>query len=272
MRRVGRAGGRGVKEKSEYAIQTVTNALRVLDTLGAEGETGVAELSRQLSLHKNNIFRLLATLEEQGYVEQNRLTERYRLGLRSLDLGQAFVREHSLALRGRDAVEALVAETGESAHLAVSDALEVVAIEGVAGERALVAARRVGVRHPLHCTALGKVLLANASEAVRRDHHQAVIAHLGLPEKTRHTITLADKFLEELRAIASAGHAFDREEFELGLCCVAAPVQDASAAVVAALSVSVPRARCSEDELQDRVLPAVTNAAERLSRELGAPA
>ena len=272
LRRVGRGGGKGNKEKSDYAIQTVTNALRVLDTLGAEGEIGVADLSRELSLHKNNIFRLLATLEEQGYVEQNLLTERYRLGLRSLDLGQAFARENSLALRGRASLEALVVETGESAHLAVSDTLEVVAIEGIASERALVAARRVGVRHPLHCTALGKVLLANSTEATRRDHHDAVLAQRGLPQRTAHTISLVDKFLEELRGVASLGYAFDREEFEIGLCCVAAPVQDASGAVVAALSVSVPRARYTEDGLQDRILPAVANAAGRLSRELGAPA
>ena len=277
MRRAGSSGndaGRRAKsrskEKGDYAIQTVTNALRVLDTLGEQGEVGVADLSRRLSLHKNNIFRLLATLEQEGYVKQNHLTERYRLGLRSLELGQAFARDHSLALRGRVVVKALQAETGESAHLAVSSAFGAVAIEGAATERALVASMRVGSHHPLHCTALGKVLLASAESAVLQEHHEAAVARGGLLQKTPATILDPDKFLEELRSVASVGYALDREEFETGLCCAAAPIYGSEGAVVAALSLSIPRARCSDDALLDRVVPAVTESARRLSRELGA--
>lgn len=271
MRRAGRVGARGAKEKGDYAIQTVSNALRVLDALGEEGEIGVADLSRRLSLHKNNVFRLLATLEQQAYVEQNRATERYRLGVRSLELGQAFAREHSLALLGRDALKALVAETGETAHLAVAGSFDAVAIEGVESERALLAARRVGVHHPLHCTALGKVLLATAEGSIRHDHHEAALARGGLSRKTPCTIADPDKFLEELRMVAGLGYALDREEFELGLYCAAAPVRDSFGLVVAAISLSLPRARCSEDELLDRVVPVITETAGRLSRELGAP-
>lgn len=268
MRRAGKAGG---KEKSDYAIQTVSNALRVLDALGEEGEVGVADLSRRLSLHKNNIFRLLATLEQQGYVQQNHLSERYRLGLRSLELGQAFAREHSLALRGREALKDLTAELGESAHLAVPASFDAVAVEGVASERALVAARRVGGHHPPHCTALGKVLLAGAESAFRQKHHASALARGELLRKTPSTIVDPDKFLEELRMVAGLGYALDREEFEVGLCCAAAPVRDAAGAVVAAISLSLPRVRTSDDDLLDRVAPAVVEIAGRLSQELGAP-
>ena len=72
------------KPKSDYTIQTVNNALRLLEAFYEEAELGVSELSRRLGLHKNNVFRLLATLEEEGYVEQSQDNERYRLGLRSL--------------------------------------------------------------------------------------------------------------------------------------------------------------------------------------------
>ena len=268
--RRGGASGAKAREKGDYAIQTVTNALRVLDALGEEGEVGVADLSRRLALHKNNVFRLLATLEQQGYVEQNHLSERYRLGLRSLELGQAFARDHNLAQRGREALKALQAETGESAHLAVFGSSDAVAIEGVTCAHALAATRRVGVHHPLHCTALGKVLLASAGGAVRHEHHETALARGGLLRKTPATIVDPDKFLEELRTVASLGYALDREEFEIGLCCAAAPVRDASGLVVAAISVSLPLARCSDDELLDWLVPAVSQTARRLSQELGA--
>ena len=270
MRHGARAAVRGVKQKGDYAIQTVTNALRVLDALAEEGEIGVADLSRRLTLHKNNIFRLLATLEQQGYVKQNQRTERYRLGLRSLEIGQAFMRDNSLALRGREALKALQKELGESVHLAVSGTHGVVAIEGLASCRSLVAPSRVGVHHPFHCTALGKVLLSSADASVRHEHHEAAVARGILQSNTLHTILDPDKFLEELRMVASLGYALDREEFEIGLCCAAAPVRGAEGAVVAAISVSIPRARCSDDDLLDRIVPAAVESARRLSRELGA--
>ena len=132
------------------------------------------------------------------------------------------------------------------------------------------ASMRVGSHHPLHCTALGKVLLASAESAVLQEHHEAAVARGGLLQKTPATILDPDKFLEELRSVASVGYALDREEFETGLCCAAAPIQGSEGAVVAALSLSIPRARCSDDALLDRVVPAVTESARRLSRELGA--
>jgi DNA-binding MarR family transcriptional regulator len=84
------------KPKGEYAIQTVVNAMRLLEAFRDEEELGVTELSRRLSLHKNNVFRLLATLEQQGYIEQSTASDRYRLGVESLELGQAFLRGRTL--------------------------------------------------------------------------------------------------------------------------------------------------------------------------------
>src|SRR5918912_3861014 len=87
------------REKSNYTIQSVSHALDVLEQFnGSVDELGVTELSKRLKLHKNNVFRLLATLESRGYIEQNRATENYRLGVRCLQLGQSYV-EHMGLLR-----------------------------------------------------------------------------------------------------------------------------------------------------------------------------
>jgi DNA-binding IclR family transcriptional regulator len=257
------------KAKADYAILTVTNALRLLEEFRNEMEIGVAELGRRLGLHKNNVFRLLATLEEVGYIEQNPATGRYRLGLAALQLGQSFARSRPLLIRGPAYLEALVAATNESAHLGMLDGFEVVHVAGQAPSRMVVSALRVGQRLPVHCSALGKVLLGCAPEGDRESFDREVVATRGLPARTPRTITDRAKFFEHVRTVAGQGFALDLEECEEGLSCAAVPVHDVTGRVVAALSVSAPSSRADEHGLLERILPEVLSAAERLSRELG---
>jgi len=85
------------REKESYGIQSVTNGLNLLEQFkGDRDELGVTDLSNRMELHKNKIFRLLATLEAKGYIEQNKATENYRLGVKSLELGQAFIKQNGL--------------------------------------------------------------------------------------------------------------------------------------------------------------------------------
>jgi len=243
------------KPKSEYAIQTVMNALRMLEVFHTETEMGVSDLARRLGLHKNNAFRLLATLELGGYMQQTPDTDLYHLGPRCLELGHAFARSHTLIKQARPILEELAETMGETAHLGVLRGDEVVHLDGVLPEQLVLTGLRVGERLPAHCTALGKVLLADAA----RD----------LIDRTfdRHTdSTLVDpaKLADELRAVAIQGYAPDLEEFAAGLRCVAAPVRDASARVIAAISLSGPSLRMTEETLHGEGARAVTAAATRL--------
>lgn len=257
------------KPKSEYSIRTVTNALRVLAAFRDEVEIGVAELSRRLALHKNNVFRLLATLEEGGYIEQDPKTERYRLGIAILDLGQSYLRGRPLLERARPCVDELADDTGESAHLGLLDDFEVVHVCGRGASRLIVAPLRVGMRLPVHCTALGKVLLGCSPEGPRRAHERMMRDGGGLVARTGRSIVDPDKFVEHLRTVAGQGFATDIDECEPGLSCVAAPIHDVAGRVVAGLSVSAPSVRMPEQQLMREVLPRVVSVAERLSRELG---
>ncbi|HEY5658461.1 MAG TPA: IclR family transcriptional regulator [Myxococcota bacterium] len=257
------------KPKSEYAIQTVTNALRLLDVFRDEEEVGVAELARRLGLHKNNVFRLLATLEEQGYIEQCPVSERYRLGIGSLELGHSFLRSRTLCGRARPILEQLCEETGESAHLGLMSGFEVIHVDGVSPNRLVLASLRAGHRLPVHCTALGKVLLGHAAEAQRQCFERTVIAAGGLERRTRQTILDPDKFFEHIRTAAGQGYAVDVDECEIGMTCAAAPVRDASGKVIAAFSVSAPSSRIDEEALLRDICPQVVAAADRLSHALG---
>ena len=123
------------KPKSDYSIQTVTNALRLLESFFDDDELGVSELSRRLGLHKNNVFRLLATLEQSGYIEQSSRSERYRLGAGCLELGCAFSRSHGLLDCARPLLEDLSQQLQEAAHLAVLRDFEVVHLVGIQPSR-----------------------------------------------------------------------------------------------------------------------------------------
>ena len=257
------------KPKSDYVIQTVVNALRLLEEFRDAPELGVTELSRRLILHKNNVFRLLATLEQRGYIEQSSSNERYRLGARCLEVGEAFCRSHPLLDRARPVLSDLAREVGETVHLATMESFEVVHLDAEVYPRAVLTASRVGERLPVHCTALGKVLLGCAAQWCRQEYDEKVVAGRPLERRTSETIVDALKFFEHIRAAAGEGFALDIGECEDGLNCASAPVHDRSGRVVAALSVSVPAFRLGRDQLVRDVVPKVREAADRLSRDLG---
>lgn len=281
------------KPKTEYAIQTVANALRMLEVFHSESEMGVSDLARRLKLHKNNAFRLLATLELAGYIKQHPETELYRLGPRCLELGQAYLRSHDLIEQGRPVLEELASNAGETAHLASLVDGEVVHLDGILPDQLVLTGSRVGVRLPAHCTALGKVLLAGslatsvanvnppkngpASSGTASDSAQAgarstaEIKDRALVSFTDATIVDPMKLVDELRNVEMRGYAVDLEEYAVGLCCVAAPVRDGTSTVIAALSISGPSFRLSESVLHGEAAAAVVAAASQLSRELGAP-
>ena len=259
------------RPKGEYAIQTVTHALELLETFATEEELGVTELSHRLGLHKNNVFRLLATLEQAGYVEQCPRTDRYRLGARCIELGQSFARNRSLIRQARPLLEELAQETGEASHGAVLRDFEVVHLEGVVADRLVQPSLRVGKRLPAHCTALGKVLLGCAPKGLQETYDRQVIATERLEGRTPTTLTDPAKLLEHLRMVGGQGYAVDVDECEVGLACAAAPVFDASGRVVAALSVSGPSFRLGAERVVSRIAPLVVAVAERLSQGLGYP-
>lgn len=258
------------KPKSEYTIQTVANAFRMLEVFHSECEMGVSDLARRLKLHKNNAFRLLATLELSGYVQQCPETELYRLGPKCLELGRSFTRAHTLTKLARPVLEALCAETGETAHLGTLAGEEVSHLDAALPDQLVLTGSRVGDRLPAHCTAIGKVLLAGRLESPERVVEPAGLAEIPLESFTEATIVDRSKLLEEVRTARIQGYAVDFEEYQQGLCCVAAPIQDAEGRVLAAISLAGPSFRLGEAQLHGAARDILVEGAARLSRDLGA--
>jgi DNA-binding IclR family transcriptional regulator len=257
---------RAKADKSEYVVRSVAKALDILAAFGYEHqELGVSELAQKLGLHKNNVFRLLATLETRGYVEQDKESGNYRLGLKTFEVGNVFL--HHLGIRGqaRPILEELVRRCNETAYLAVLDGAEVIYISMHETSHPVRVVTRVGRRLPAYCTASGKSQLAFESQ----DRLDETFHDYSFKRLTEHTITLYEDLLVHLRETACKGYAVDNEEWESGVKCVAAPVRDYTHRVVAAVVLSGPAPRFTSERIEGELAPLVKEAGAKVSQRLG---
>jgi DNA-binding IclR family transcriptional regulator len=254
------------KDKSEYIIQAVSHALDLLEQFHGEvDELGVTELSKRLKLHKNNVFRLLATLESRGYIEQNRATENYRLGLKSLELGQTFIKQMGLLRQAKPILEKMVKECNETSYVAIFKEGYIVYLDVVETDLTVRVVSRVGSRLPAHCTAAGKIHLAFMSD----EEIDALLPSRELKGYTPNSVTDREKLRKELRQVAETGVAIDNEELDPGVRCVAAPIRDYTRRIVGALSISGPSMRFSDERIEKELTPLIKQSAEELSTRLG---
>ncbi|MDO3377405.1 IclR family transcriptional regulator [Geoalkalibacter halelectricus] len=254
------------KEKSEYIIQAVSHALDLLEQFHDDvDELGVTELSKRLKLHKNNVFRLLATLESRGYIEQNKATENYRLGLKALELGQTFIKQMGLLRQAKPILEKIVERCNETAYVAIFKEGYIVYLDVVETNLTVRVVSRVGSRMPAYCTAAGKVHLAHMSD----EEVDSLLPTRELSAFTPNTITDRAALRQQLREVAEKGYAIDDEELDIGVRCVAAPIRDYTRRIVGAISVSGPNMRLDDERIVQEVVPLVLEASEELSTRLG---
>jgi IclR family transcriptional regulator, KDG regulon repressor len=246
-------------------LSTVRNAARLLKVFRSrESDLGVSELARRLSLGKSTVHRLLTTLVAEGLIEQDPRTGNYRLGIVIFELGEAVRVRMDLHVAAGPVLAGLRAQTQESSQVGVLDGHEVVYIERLESAHSLRLFTETGRRVPAHCTSSGKVLLAYLPESAQ----QRVLRSAELGAMTQSTITSRAQLLAELDRVRRRGWAEAVNEREIGVGSIAAPVRDSTGAVVAAISIGVPLARCSVMNLR-RMAPMIIEAAEAVSRRLG---
>lgn len=245
-------------------IQSVQRAVAILRSFSEiRPELGVTELATIHQVHKSTISRILTTLEEDGLVSQNKDTGKYRLGIGLV--GLAGVALGQISVRGAaQTVMARLAHTAqETSVLMVRDGREAVTVEWFATTQALRYVAWIGRRVPLHCTAAGRILLAWLSPGQR----DGVLPRT-LRQYTESTITDRGRLGAVLNHIQASGWAIVREEFEEGFSSLGAPIRNHRGDVAAALTLAVPSAR-----LTDENLPALREgllaAAGQVSQNLG---
>jgi DNA-binding IclR family transcriptional regulator len=243
-------------------VQSVDRALRILEILARSGECGVTEVAAALEVHKSTAFRLVATLEQHGLVEQVEGRGKYRLGVGLLRLAGATSARLDVVQEARPLCKQLAAATGETINLATLSGNSALYLDQVAGPSALQPHNWVGQHIPLHATSNGKVLMAWLDTTDLKELLQRLPAYTGA------TITSKAGLRKELEEVRETGYAVAVDELEVGLTAIAAPVRNAHGDVICSMSVSGPTFRLSTERVQ-QVLPMLLDAADELSHRLG---
>lgn len=237
----------------------LARGLSLLSAFGpADTELGLAELAARTGLPKPTAHRLLRELVSLGVLERGPAGG-YRLGLALFVLGQRVPRQRSLREAALPYLEDLYEATHENIHLAVPDGGDTLFLEKLTGRRSMPIVSRVGGTLPAHCTATGKVFLAYRSPG-RLPHTLGA----GLRRRTPRTIIAPGLLMQDLERTRARGYGINREEAEVGVSAVAAPVYDANGVPAAAISVTGDTFRMDFERLGR----AVRGAARALSEEL----
>jgi DNA-binding IclR family transcriptional regulator len=228
-----------------YRLQALDRAFAVLDLLaGSNTPLGLAEIADALGLHKSTAHRFLMVLERHRMVERA-LAGKFRLGLRLCDLGGRAIEQFDLRERAQLHLKTLVAEVEETAHLCVMEKTHMVYIDKQEPERSIRMISRVGASSPIHCTAVGKAILATMT----RSRVEALLPELQLERFTRRTMTSREALLKELERTSRRGYAVDDEEREEGVRCAGVAILDSRGEAVAAVSVSGPSFRVTMQKI-----------------------
>lgn len=242
----------------------MANAARILKSFTSAHPTwGVSELARRLDLSTSTTHRLLSTLADEGVLEQDASSGRYRLGLSVFDLAAAEPTQRSLHEAVLVSMTELRSRTGETVQVGVLDGREVVYVERLDSPHTLRVFTEMGRRNDAHCTASGKALLAFTVKGQR----EKILDGWELPARTNQTITDIAELRRELTAIRRRGYAENRQESEIGVVSIAAPIRDGSGDVVASLSLAGPSERV--DDKRTAYAEAVMAFARTVSRQMG---
>jgi DNA-binding IclR family transcriptional regulator len=247
-------------------IQSLERAAAILRLLaGGERRLGLSDVADSLGLAKGTAHGILRTLQNEGFVEQDPASGRYQLGAELLRLGNSYLDVHELRARALVWTDDLARSSGESVYLGVFHQQGVLIVHHVFRPDDSRQVLEVGAMHPLHSTALGKVLSAYDPVA-----HNEVTEAKRQPLTDR-TVTELDDFEEILDLTRARGWASDVEETWQGVASVAAPIHDRRRMPVGAVGITGAVERvCAEGELRSGLVAAVRDCARAVSRDLGA--
>ncbi|APU16562.1 IclR family transcriptional regulator [Actinoalloteichus fjordicus] len=242
--------------------QSLTKALRILVELGEQARS-LTELAERLDVHKTTVLRLLRTMEDERFVFRDE-SHRYHLGSRLFALSSLALEQREVRGIAAPHLADLNRRTGQTVHLATFEGGEVVYVDKYDSRHPVRMYSRIGLRAPLNCAAVSKVILAAMPATQRRQ----VIDGIDFVRFTDRTITDAAALHDELDRVAAQGHAVDRAEHESFINCIGAPVHDAGGRVAAAVSVSVPDVVLGYEQVLE-LLPDLLATAASISRDCG---
>lgn len=242
---------------------TVGKALRLLELLSSyDAPVRLSELSRDAGMNKSTVYRMLESLRNHGYIQQDEPNGRYMMTTKMWQIGIRAFQRQDIRTTAKPYLDALARETDEPAVLAILEGLEVVIIDRSASSQAVQTVSMIGSRTPIHCSSLGKAFMMGLQDEG--------LQYLKLPLRqfTPKTITRIADLRENVKQAVAAGIATGFDEFDNGVSGVAAPVMGGDNKVHCAIGITLPSVR-AEGPSFERCKDAVREQARLLSAQLG---
>jgi len=250
-------------DKNEKSVSSLGNALKLLNLFTMnEPEWSLVDLSDELDVGSSTIYRLTNTLIHEGFLVRDPFTKLYRLGSSLLQMGQYIITSFDICEISPPILEKLVQETGETAHLSILEGNKTIYLQVFECSNYINIFTHIGKKNPVHCTSTGQIILAYQNE----ERINSVIDE-GLPAYSKCTITDPSIFKQRLKQIRSQGYTFNKDELNMGVSAIAAPVKSDSGKVEFSVSIAGPNSRINISNEQT-LSKLVMNAASELSIKL----
>ncbi|MCF8078819.1 MAG: IclR family transcriptional regulator [Desulfobacterales bacterium] len=254
------------ESKDKNRIRSLEKGLEILLLLSRhEAELSLEDISQEAGFSKPTCYRLLQTMRRNNFVKQSSETKRYQLGPRNIAIGTAAMDRQSVRAIAVPYMRRIRTQTGETVNLTILDGIEIVFVERIEGKFIVNSNLYVGSRLPVHCSSMGKAILAHLPE------HKlaAIVEKLDFQQYTQKTLVSREQLYKELEKIQAEGTSINNEELEKGLFAIAGPIRDYSGEAIAALNVSFPLARHRiQDALTDFV-PVIKQVCMEISGLMG---
>lgn len=245
-------------------IQVIDRAVLILEAIASSDGLALTSIARQSGMATSTVYRILTALQSNGLIRMDDETKHWFIGVRSFEIGSGFQRNRKPIDVGRLVMRELMEETGESVNMAIIDNGEVVYIAQFECHNAIRAFHRPGSRGPIHCSGVGKALLAWRTKL----EVNAILHEHGMRSFTNKTITGDQRFFAELVESRKNGWAVDNEERYEGMRCVASPIFNEFGEAQTGISISGPAVRLTPQRIGE-LAPMVKRAAQRVTDLVG---
>jgi DNA-binding IclR family transcriptional regulator len=255
-----------LKKPPIYKIKILDKSLDILENFYKKDSTlTITELSEILKTYPSTIHRVLETLKYRGYVEQDPVSKKYFLGLKLVELGKYKMNKLDLAKIAYPFLNEIVDQFNENAYLCVYSNEKVLYLEKVESTHMVTMSTHIGATAPLHCTALGKILLTSLS----KEELNKILSKSKLKRFTEKTITNKKLLKAEINKVKMQGFAFDFSEYEKDVCCMATSILDYQGKIIGAISVSLPNYRLDSKTTLNNIKEVVIQKGKEISAKMG---
>ncbi|MBW2308344.1 MAG: IclR family transcriptional regulator [Deltaproteobacteria bacterium] len=252
--------------RDNLTINSIVNCFKLLECFtGQQSRLTLMELVRKLNISVGAAQRITHTLTILEYLYKDPKTKTFQLTPKILSLGFAFLHHSGLRDIVLPHLKKLNEATNETVNLAILDGAEIVYLERVQTSHLITTNIRPGSRRPIHCTSMGKVILAFSAE----DEREKILSRISFEKYTEKTIINKNRFVAELNKIRKSGYAENNSELDKDLFAIAAPLLNNNGEAVGGINMVIPMSRVSKDKIYKEYLPLLIEKGNQISADLG---